>query len=51
MMAEMLIGVQQTAAFSLSATSPRTCKYTRYGHLGERHTTAANGVDNRRFEA
>ena len=24
MMAEMLIGVQQTAAFSLSATSPQT---------------------------
>jgi hypothetical protein len=27
-MAEMLIGVSQTAAFGHSATSPQTCKYT-----------------------
>jgi hypothetical protein len=32
-MAETLIGVQQTAAFSLSATSPCTRKYTRETHL------------------
>jgi hypothetical protein len=32
-MAEMPIGVQQTAAFSLSATSPRTSKYPTRKHL------------------
>jgi hypothetical protein len=34
-MAETLIGIWQTAAFSLSATSPQTFKYTRYKDLCE----------------